>query len=92
MEGRAEPLTDEAAVRHVVDVLADTWPLEAKGHHLYGPHGPHGPHGPTAGPPPYTFDRIVPTRVFGLPGMLGMDQFDPADLPKPTRWDFETPH
>ena len=34
VEGRAEPLTDEAAVRHVVDVLADTWPLEAKGHHL----------------------------------------------------------
>ena len=86
VEGRAEPLIDEAAVRHVVDLLADTWPLEVKGHHLYGPHGP------TAGPPPYTFYRIVPTRVFGLPGMLGMDQFDPADLPKPTRWDFETPH
>jgi hypothetical protein len=26
--------------------------------------------------------------VFGLPGMTGMEQFDPADLPKPTRWDF----
>ncbi len=83
MEGRAEPLTDDAAVRHVVDVLADTWPLEARGHHLYGPHAP------TAGPPPYTLYRIVPTRVFGLPGMLGMDTFDPAELPKPTRWDFE---
>jgi hypothetical protein len=27
--------------------------------------------------------------VFGLPGMVAMDQFDPADLPKPTRWDFD---
>jgi hypothetical protein len=26
--------------------------------------------------------------VFGLSGMYGMDQFDQADLPRPTRWDF----
>ena len=26
--------------------------------------------------------------VFGLPGVYGMDQFDQADLPRPTRWDF----
>ena len=30
-----------------------------------------------------------PDEVFGLPGMFGMDQFDPYDLPKATRWDFE---
>ena len=42
----------------------------------------------TAGPPPYTIFRIVPSRVFGLPGMLGMEKVDKEDLPKPTRWDF----
>ena len=47
-----------------------------------------GPNAPTAGPSPYTIFRIVPSRVFGLPGMTGMEQFDPGDLPKPTRWDF----
>ena len=26
--------------------------------------------------------------VLGLPGMFGMEQFDPEDLPKPTRWEF----
>jgi Pyridoxamine 5'-phosphate oxidase len=83
VEGRAEPLTDDAAVRHIAEVLAgNAWPLEAKGDDVYGPHAP------TAGPPPYTIYRIVPTRVFGLPGMHGMDKFDPKDLPKPTRWDF----
>ena len=84
VEGRAAAITDDAAVRHIVDVLAGTWPLEARGSHLYGPHAP------TAGPPPYTMFRIEPTRVFGLPGMPGMDTFDPAELPKATRWDFET--
>jgi hypothetical protein len=87
IEGHAERLTDDATVRHVTEVLvANNWPLEARGHEVYGPHGP------TAGPPPYAIYRIVPTRVFGLPGMLGMDQFDPEDLPNPTRWDFDTPH
>ena len=47
-----------------------------------------GPSAPTAGPPPYTIFRIVPTKAFGLPGMLGMDKFDPDELPKATRWDF----
>jgi hypothetical protein len=87
IEGHAAPLTDDATVRHITEVLAgNNWPLEAKGNEVYGPHGP------TAGPPPYLIYRIVPTRIFGLPGMLGMDQYDPADLPSPTRWDFETPH
>jgi hypothetical protein len=26
--------------------------------------------------------------AFGLPGMLGMEEFDLDELPKPTRWDF----
>jgi hypothetical protein len=83
VEGRAEPLTDDDDVRHIAEVLrGNNWPLEAKGDKVYGPHGP------TAGPPPYTIYRIVPTKVFGLPGMYGMDQFEPSDLPKPTRWDF----
>jgi hypothetical protein len=82
VEGRAEPLTDDDAVRHIADVLGANWPLEAKGDKVYGPHAPN------AGPPPYTIFRIVPSRVFGLPGMHGMEQFDRADLPGPTRWDF----
>jgi hypothetical protein len=31
---------------------------------------------------------MIPAEVFGLPGMFGMDEFDRAELPKPTRWDF----
>ena len=84
IEGRAQPLIDHAAVAGIVEFLNENdWPMEAKGDKVYGPHGP------TAGPPPYTIFRIVPTRVFGLPGMTGMEQFDPGDLPKATRWDFD---
>jgi hypothetical protein len=84
VEGRADALTEEDAVRRVADVLiAGGWPLEAKGGKVYGPNAP------TAGPPPYTIFRITPSRVFGLPGMVGMEQFDEDELPKPTRWDFE---
>jgi hypothetical protein len=83
IEGRADPLTDADAIRQVTEFLNEKgWPLEAKGDKVEGPNAP------TAGPPPYTIFRIVPSRVFGLPGMTGMEQFDPADLPKPTRWDF----
>ena len=83
VEGRAEPLIEGDAVGHIAEVLsASGWPLEAKGDKVYGPNAP------TAGPPPYTIFRIVPSKVFGLPGMYGMDQFDQADLPRPTRWDF----
>ena len=83
IEGRAEPLTDHDAVRHVAEFLKDQgWPLEPRGDKVEGPNAP------TAGPSPYTIFRIVPSRVFGLPGMTGMEQFDPGDLPKPTRWDF----
>jgi hypothetical protein len=83
VEGRARPITDDDEVRDVAEFLnGNNWPLAARGNKVVGPHGP------TAGPPPYTIFRIVPSRVFGLPGMQGMDQFDPADLPRPTRWDF----
>ena len=83
VEGRADPLTEEDGVRHIAEVLSVSgWPLEVQGDKVYGPNAP------TAGPPPYTILRIVPSKVFGLPGMYGMDQFDQADLPRPTRWDF----
>ena len=84
IEGRAEALTDHDVVRHIAEFLQEnSWPLEAKEDKVYGPHGP------TAGPPPYTIFRIEPFKVFGLPGMTGMEQFDPSDLPKPTRWEFD---
>jgi len=83
VEGRAEPLTDDVAVRRVADVLsAGGWPLDVKGDKVYGPNAP------TAGPSPYTIFRIIPSKAFGLPGMFGMEKFDQADLPRPTRWDF----
>ena len=83
IEGRADALTDDDAVRHIAEVLKEKgWPLEPKGAKVDGPNAP------TAGPPPYTIFRIVPSRVFGLPGMTGMEQFDQSELPKPTRWDF----
>ena len=83
IEGRAEPITGPEAVGRVAGIFKEKgWPLEVTGD------GVEGPNAPTAGPPPYTFYRIVPSRVFGLPGMTGMEQFDPEDLPKPTRWDF----
>jgi hypothetical protein len=84
VEGVAAAVMDEADVRRVAELLgANNWPLEVQGTRLSGPHAP------TAGPPPYTIYRIVPKTVFGLPGMLGMDNFDRSELPKPTRWDFD---
>jgi hypothetical protein len=84
IEGRAEPLTDDDVVRHLAEVFTKSgWPLEANGDKVDGPHAP------TAGPPPYTIYRIVPSKAFGLPGMHGMDQFEQSELPKPTRWKFD---
>ena len=84
IEGRAEPVTDDDAVRHLAEVYSKSgWPLEADGAKV------NGPNAPTAGPPPYAIFRIVPSKAFGLPGMFGMDQFEQSDLPRPTRWDFE---
>jgi hypothetical protein len=84
VEGGAAPLTDEGAVRRVAEVLIENgWPLEVKGDKVFGPNAP------TAGPPPYSIFRIVPERVFGFPGMFGMEKFDQDELPKPTRWEFD---
>jgi hypothetical protein len=81
VEGRAKPVTDEAAVRRLATEFGgEGWPLEARGSHVYGPHGP------TAGPPPYTIYRLEATKVFGFPGMFGM--FDDDRNHKPTRWVF----
>lgn len=86
IEGHAHPITDPDAVRHVAEVFREKgWALEATGYKVDGPNAP------TAGPPPYTIFRIVPSRVFGLPGMTGMEQFGPGELPKPTRWVFGDP-
>ena len=83
LEGRAEPVTDPDEVRRLAEMFsASGWPLEADGDTVRGPHGP------TAGPPPYTIYRIVPSKGFGLPGMFGMDKFEPSELPPPTRWEF----
>jgi hypothetical protein len=83
VEGHAEPLTDQEAVRRITEAfVAKGWPLEARGAEV------HGPNAPTAGPPPYRIYRVTPDRAFGLPGNYGMDRFQPDDLPKPTRWDF----
>jgi len=86
IEGKAEPITDGDELRRVTEKFRTKleWPgLEARGG------GVHGPSAPTAGQPPYLMYRLVPQRIFGLPGMLGMEQFDPGDLPRPTRWDFD---
>ena len=83
-EGQARPIDDPDEVRRVAEHLAKDWPLEVRGTGL------HGQHAPTAGPPPYRVYRIVPSKVFGLPGMQGMDQSKPEELPKPTRWVFDS--
>jgi hypothetical protein len=83
VEGRAEPLSDEEAVRRITEQLnSNGWPLEARGDEV------HGPNAPTAGPSPYRIFRVEPTKGFGLPGTYGMDQFQQDELPKPTRWEF----
>jgi hypothetical protein len=83
LEGRAVAVTDAGEVGRLADTFTSSgWPLDAEGDKV------HGPHAPTAGQPPYTIYRIVPSKGFGLPGMFGMDKFDPSELPKPTRWKF----
>jgi nitroimidazol reductase NimA-like FMN-containing flavoprotein (pyridoxamine 5'-phosphate oxidase superfamily) len=83
VEGRAEPLEDEDAVRHITEQFnAGGWPLEARGNEVDGPNAP------TAGPPPYRIFRVEPLKAFGLPGTFGMEQFKQEELPQPTRWTF----
>jgi hypothetical protein len=83
IEGTAERVTDADALRHLAEVYRTKteWPLEV------ADDGVTGPHAPTAGPPPYAIFRITPSTIFGLPGMQGMEQFEPDELPRPTRWD-----
>jgi hypothetical protein len=84
VEGKAERVVDDDELRRVVEVFRTKldWPsLDV----IDG--GIVGPNAPTAGPPPYAAFRVMPTTVFGLPGMAGMEQFDPDELPRPTRWD-----
>ena len=84
LEGLAVAITDPGELERVTERFRDatTWPLEVRDG------GVHGPNAPTAGPPPYNLFRLAPTTVFGLPGMAGMEQFDPEELPRPTRWRF----
>ena len=83
LEGRLEPVTDADTVRDLAAVYTKSgWPLEAKGDKVDGPNAP------TAGPPPYTIFRLVPSTAFGFPGMYGMDKAE-GELPKPTRWEFD---
>ena len=85
IEGKAEPITDGDELRRATETFQSRleWPgLEVRAGAV------HGPSAPTAGLPPYAMYRLVPERIFGLPGMLGMERFAPEDLPRPTRWDF----
>jgi hypothetical protein len=83
IEGHAVPLDDADDVRRAAETLKENgWPLEVRGIEVFGPNAP------SAGPPPYRIFRVTPSKAFGLPGQYGMDKFDPADLPKPTRWVF----
>jgi nitroimidazol reductase NimA-like FMN-containing flavoprotein (pyridoxamine 5'-phosphate oxidase superfamily) len=84
VEGRVERVTDPATMHRVTEVYRSTlrWPPEVHGSRVAGPNAP------TAGPAPYAVFRITPTTVFGLPGLTGMDQSNPAELPRPTRWDI----
>jgi hypothetical protein len=85
IDGDARKVTDAKTLHRVVEAFGTKleWPLEIRGD------GVHGSSAPSAGPPPYSVFQLVPSLVFGLPGMLGMEQFDPADLPRPTRWEFQ---
>ena len=84
VDGVASMVTDEATLRSVIEAFRAKmeWPLEVRDGRV------HGPNAPTAGPPPYALWQVRPSSVIGLPGMTGMEEFAPEDLPRPTRWDF----
>ena len=84
VDGVAAMVTDEAELRRVTEAFRTRmeWPLEVRDDRVVGPNAP------TAGPPPYAVWQITPSSVVGLPGMLGMEQFEPDDLPRPTKWSF----
>jgi hypothetical protein len=59
------------------------WPLEVRDGGVFGPNAP------TAGPPPYAVYALMPTTVFGLPGIAGTEEgVGSAGAFSPTRWRF----
>ena len=84
VDGVAAVVTDEDKLRRVTAAFGTKmeWPLEVRDGRL------HGPNAPTAGPPPYALWQVTPSSVTGLPGMTGMEEFEPDELPRPTRWSF----
>jgi hypothetical protein len=84
VDGVAAMVTDEATLLRVTEAYRTRmeWPLEVRDGRV------HGPNAPTAGPPPYALWQVKPSSVIGLPGMTGMEQFKPEELPRPTRWDL----
>ena len=84
IEGSAERVTDTANLQRVVDMFgSNDWKLEIRGDSVFGPNAP------SAGPPPYGVFRLVPSVVFGLPGMYGMDAEGGKKPIAPTRWTFQ---
>ena len=85
-EGRAVRVTDGAELQRVVDAYGSLlhWPLEVHEGAVTGQNAP------TAGPPPYAVYRVVPTTVFGLPGIAGTEGGEGKEGSfTPTRWRFE---
>ena len=58
-----------------------TWPLEIADGRAAGPNAP------TAGPSPYAVFRLGRPPCSARRGAIGMEQFEPDELPRPTRWD-----
>jgi hypothetical protein len=87
IEGEATKVTGDAELRRVADAYRSTlhWPLEVRDGAVVGENAP------TAGPPPYAVFELVPTTVFGLPGLAGMDEEEYAEHQPfaPTRWRFQ---
>ena len=84
VDGVAAMVTDEAELNRITEAYRTRmeWQLEVRDGRVVGPNAP------TAGPPPYAVWRITPSSVIGLPGMLGMEEFKPEELPRPTKWEF----
>jgi hypothetical protein len=84
LEGEARKVTDDAKLRRLVDAYGSQlrWPLELRGDTIFGENAP------SAGPPPYAFFELIPTTVFGLPGLAGTEEAGTAGSLSPTRWRF----
>ena len=86
IEGEAAKVTDETTLRRVVAAYGSElrWPLELREGVVFGPSAP------TAGPPPYAVFELVPTTVYGLPGVTGTDEQGQSTTEPvaPTRWRF----